>query len=72
MHIIKLDATDSTNLFLKNLMTTETVEDLTVVLAKAQTKGRGQMGTIWESSAGKNLTFSVLNSIFLIFPSVAL
>lgn len=58
--IIKLDATDSTNLYLKGLFRNATVGDYTVVIAHAQRKGRGQMGTIWQSEPGKNLTFSVL------------
>ncbi len=60
MHIIKLDATDSTNLYLKNLMLSEPLEDLSVVITKEQTEGRGQMGTSWQSTKGKNLTFSIL------------
>jgi len=63
MHVIKLDATDSTNLYLKNLMLSKTLDDLTVVVTKVQTKGRGQMGTTWQSLSGKNLTFSVLKKI---------
>jgi len=63
MHIIKLDATESTNLYLKNLVLSSPVDDLTVVIAKEQTQGKGQMGTIWQSSSGKNLTFSVLKEI---------
>jgi len=60
MQIIKLDATDSTNVFLKNRMLKEVLEDFTVVTANEQLKGRGQMGTAWQSEAGKNLIFSVL------------
>ncbi len=60
MQIIKLNATESTNAFLKNLMATESLGDFTVVMAKKQLKGRGQMDAIWESESGKNLTFSVL------------
>lgn len=60
MRIIKLNAIDSTNAYLKDLLHTKPVEDFTVVIAKEQLKGRGQMGTIWESESGKNLTFSVL------------
>jgi len=60
MQRIKLDATDSTNAYLKKLMLSEKLEDYTVVTAIEQLNGRGQMGTQWESEAGKNLTFSVL------------
>lgn len=60
MNIIKLNATESTNAYLKELLAEVTVKDFTVVVAKEQTKGRGQMGTSWEAEAGKNLTFSVL------------
>ena len=59
MRIIKLNAIDSTNLFLRSLCLDTDVEDFTVVVAKHQTKGRGQMGTVWTSQDAKNLTFSV-------------
>ncbi|WP_318309869.1 biotin--[acetyl-CoA-carboxylase] ligase [Flagellimonas crocea] len=58
--ILKLDATDSTNLFLRDLKRSENPADFTVVVTKRQLNGRGQMGTVWESEGGKNLTFSVL------------
>ncbi|NAY92513.1 biotin--[acetyl-CoA-carboxylase] ligase [Muricauda sp. JGD-17] len=58
--IIKLDATDSTNQYLKNLVVTKPLEDYTVVITPNQLKGRGQMGSQWQSEAGKNLTFSFL------------
>lgn len=60
MQLIKLNATDSTNLYLKGLMQGNNLGDFTVVTAENQTKGRGQMGTHWLSDPGKNLTFSVL------------
>lgn len=60
MQIIKLNATDSTNRYLKSLMNDETLDDYTVVVTKNQQSGRGQLGTVWESEPGKNLTFSVL------------
>ncbi len=63
MQIIKLNATDSTNLYLKDLMNLKPLDDLTLVMADEQAKGRGQMGTIWESEPGKNLTFSVLKKM---------
>ena len=63
MNLIKLDAIDSTNTYLKGLISKNDVEDYTVVLANSQTNGRGQMGTNWVSEASKNLTFSVFKKI---------
>lgn len=60
MPIIKLDAIDSTNDFLKDLIKNQTVENFTVVITNSQTNGRGQMGTKWNSESGKNLIISVL------------
>jgi len=60
--ILKLDATDSTNSYLKDLLRSGNPSDYTVVVTEKQLKGRGQMGTIWQSEGGKNLTFSVLKS----------
>jgi len=60
MQLIKLDATDSTSAYLKNLMLQQETEDFTVVQAHTQYAGRGQMGTRWLSEPGKNLTFSLL------------
>mgnify|MGYP006203459067 FL=1 len=60
MPLIKLDAIDSTNDFLKQLAKEKWLENYTVVMAFEQTKGRGQMGSEWVSEPGKNLTVSVL------------
>lgn len=60
MNLIKLDATYSTNDYLKQLSSIEVVENFTVVNTKSQTNGKGQMGAIWKSESGKNLTFSIL------------
>ncbi|MFM7681466.1 MAG: biotin--[acetyl-CoA-carboxylase] ligase [Bacteroidota bacterium] len=60
MHIIKLNAIDSTNSYLKELSAKQTVANFTVVVAENQTNGRGQRGANWEVEKGKNLTFSVL------------
>ncbi|MES2543552.1 MAG: biotin--[acetyl-CoA-carboxylase] ligase [Bacteroidota bacterium] len=60
MQLIKLDAIDSTNDFLKNLSATQLVENFTVVTAESQTNGKGQMGAKWVSESGKNLIMSVL------------
>ncbi|WP_417195961.1 biotin--[acetyl-CoA-carboxylase] ligase [Bizionia sp.] len=63
MHIIKLDATDSTNSYLRALSTNSTLADYTIVSAKHQTHGRGQRGTNWQSETGKNLMFSVFKNV---------
>ncbi|MGJ5643450.1 biotin--[acetyl-CoA-carboxylase] ligase [Formosa sp. S-31] len=63
MRIIKLDAIDSTNTFLKQLSSCELLPDYTVVTAKHQYLGRGQMGTVWESEPSKNLMFSVFKDV---------
>jgi len=60
MNLIKLDAIDSTNDFLKVLSKKQVVENFTVVVARNQTKGKGQMGSTWDSESGKNLIMSVL------------
>ncbi|RKF03295.1 BirA family biotin operon repressor/biotin-[acetyl-CoA-carboxylase] ligase [Tenacibaculum lutimaris] len=59
MKIIKLNAIDSTNTFLKDMVSKMSIDDFTVVVAKTQTKGRGQMNSEWVVDEGKNLTFSV-------------
>ena len=58
MKIIKLNAIDSTNSFLKDLSQDSALENFTVVVAKKQTEGRGQHKSNWQSEAHKNLTFS--------------
>ena len=60
MRLVKLDAIDSTNDFLKDWARREMVENFTVVTAENQTKGRGQMGAVWNSESGKNLIVSIL------------
>ena len=60
MPLIKLDAIDSTNDFLKQLFKESLVENYTIVMTNEQTKGKGQMGAKWISEQGKNLTMSVL------------
>lgn len=60
MLLIKLDATDSTNAYLKDLLVSQNPPDGTVVQTNWQKKGRGQHGRQWLSEPGKNLTISVL------------
>ncbi len=66
MKLIKLDAIDSTNEFLKSLSSQQEPENFTVVTAENQTKGKGQMGAVWRSDVGKNLIMSVLVKDFLL------
>jgi BirA family biotin operon repressor/biotin-[acetyl-CoA-carboxylase] ligase len=65
MKLIKLDAIDSTNEFLKGLSNKQEVQNFTVVSAENQLKGKGQMGAKWDSEVGKNLIMSVLIKDFL-------
>ncbi|MDO1511894.1 biotin--[acetyl-CoA-carboxylase] ligase [Maribacter confluentis] len=60
MQIIKLDATASTNTYLKELSTQTNLNDFTVVMTKNQTAGRGQLNSKWEFEEGKNLAISFL------------
>ena len=63
MLIIKLNAIDSTNSYLKQLSMEEFIADDTIVVANYQTQGRGQMGTSWVSTDSKNLMFSVFKEV---------
>ncbi|MFD2823152.1 biotin--[acetyl-CoA-carboxylase] ligase [Lacinutrix iliipiscaria] len=63
MRIIKLNATNSTNTYLKQLSGKEVISDYTVVQTQFQTQGRGQMGTKWSANSGENLMFSVFKEV---------
>ena len=63
MYIIKLDAIDSTNSYLKTMASVNLPKDYTVVVTEHQTNGRGQMGTTWQTENGKNLTASVFKTL---------
>jgi BirA family transcriptional regulator, biotin operon repressor / biotin---[acetyl-CoA-carboxylase] ligase len=58
--IINLPETGSTNEYAAALLKQEAVEEFTVIRALAQTAGKGQKGSSWESEAGKNLTFTLV------------
>lgn len=60
LSVIKLNAIDSTNSFLKQQTKETSVANFTLVHAVEQTAGRGQMGATWLAEAGKSLTFSLL------------
>jgi len=59
MKMIKLDAIDSTNSYLKRLLLKDSLDDLTVVVSKYQTSGKGRNGNIWQNQASLNLAFSI-------------
>jgi len=59
MKIIKLNAIDSTNSFLKEMAESMPLENYTVVTTSAQKKGKGQLGAHWVSEPHKNLLCSV-------------
>jgi len=60
MYLFKLDATDSTNSYLRQLSAKKDFGKWTVVTADYQSAGRGQKGAVWHSEYGKNLICSVL------------
>jgi len=59
-HVLRLENTASTNLALWELINKNRPEEGSAVLAQFQTKGRGQVGTQWESEFGKNLLVSYI------------
>jgi len=60
-NLVTLKEVDSTNTFLKNLLSnSEPVPEGTVILAESQIAGRGQQQNKWYSSAGESLAFSLL------------
>ncbi len=69
MNIIKLNATNSTNDYLKDLMRKQFVDNFTIVIANNQEKGRGQRDAEWFSESGKNLTFSILIRDLIMSPT---
>lgn len=63
MHIIKVDAIDSTNTFLRNLNREKRLTSSVCVIAREQLAGKGQMGSVWQSNSGENLTCSVFMQV---------
>jgi len=60
-NLINLLAVDSTNNFLKDLLSkSEPLPEGTVIMADDQFAGRGQQQNNWQAEPGKNLTFSIL------------
>ncbi|AOM76592.1 biotin--[acetyl-CoA-carboxylase] ligase [Pedobacter steynii] len=59
-NLIKLSEVDSTNNFLKVLVSnSEPLTEGTVIMADKQFAGRGQQDNIWHTEPGLNLTFSI-------------
>lgn len=58
--IIYRDEVSSTNSHLRGLIGHKELPEGSVVVAGFQTAGRGQIGNVWESEAGRNLTFSMV------------
>ena len=60
MQIIKLNAIDSTNRYLADLVSKIPLKDYAVVMTQYQSAGQGQRGSNWLSEKGKNLIISIL------------
>ncbi|MFN4764472.1 biotin--[acetyl-CoA-carboxylase] ligase [Gillisia sp. Q332] len=60
MRIIKVSATESTNILAREWYQLNRNTAPVCIHAYEQTSGRGQRGASWISNAGENLTFSVL------------
>jgi BirA family biotin operon repressor/biotin-[acetyl-CoA-carboxylase] ligase len=60
MTVIKLNATTSTNDYLRDLCNVQPVENYTTVTTEIQSHGKGQRGNTWTSEPYKNLIFSIL------------
>ncbi|TKC04917.1 biotin--[acetyl-CoA-carboxylase] ligase [Pedobacter frigoris] len=59
-NLIRLSAVDSTNNFLKEMVSkSEPLPEGTVIMADNQFAGRGQQENTWHATAGLNLTFSI-------------
>ena len=58
--IVRLEETESTNSYMKELLKSESLDEGSIVMADFQTAGRGQTGNSWYSEKGKNLLFSLL------------
>lgn len=58
--IIRLAEARSTNTSLREWLAKERLPEGSVIVAERQVAGRGQIGNVWESEDGKNLTFSLV------------
>ena len=60
MHLIKVDAIDSTNSMAREMLRENSSGKAFAIVARQQLQGRGQRGTSWVSKPGQNLTFSMV------------
>jgi BirA family transcriptional regulator, biotin operon repressor / biotin---[acetyl-CoA-carboxylase] ligase len=58
--LFSLNEVDSTNDFLLNKLKSESLAEGTIVVAKQQTKGKGQRGKSWLSDSNESLLLSLL------------
>lgn len=65
--IIWLDVAESSNDEARK--TIDSLDNLSVIAVRCQTKGRGQRTNIWETAPGKNLTFTIVLKNLAILPS---
>lgn len=59
-NLIELEKIDSTNNYAKNLLAKERPAEGTLIIANEQYSGRGQMGNVWQTDSGMNLTLSIV------------
>lgn len=59
-NLIELDSVDSTNNFAKQMLSNSRPAEGTVIVAREQFAGRGQMGNKWDTEGGKNITLSAV------------
>ncbi|MFW0714501.1 biotin--[acetyl-CoA-carboxylase] ligase [Pedobacter sp. N23S346] len=66
-NLIKLKEVDSTNNFLKDMLSkSEPLAEGTVIMADNQFSGRGQQQSVWQTEPGKNISMSLyLKPVFL-------
>ena len=60
MHLIKVSAISSTNIFAREMFREQPGMRATCISAEHQLEGRGQRGSSWSAEPGKNLTISVV------------
>jgi BirA family biotin operon repressor/biotin-[acetyl-CoA-carboxylase] ligase len=55
-----LETVPSTNVFALSLLAQKKIAEGTIVIARSQTAGKGQLTNVWESEPNKNITLSVV------------